>query len=268
MAAVAVVALLVLATAGSSLADGNVFFSDDESETFDLADLYDGETRTFGEGEDQITAVREGDVVRLTGLRENRVPEITCNVVTDSCKVISVNGGTETMILVNKRRSCDDGEDCETQDVHRVMIGHGAHVESLAQGQLGTWTEAVDCDGDEDCSALKLHNVFIGRVPVGEPGELTWTQRIECEGEDDCEDVRVILDGDVDLSAHGDLMRVMLHEVKATLRCPEGDTTMVLSPEDADQVYLCPKHSLPLEKVEHHSRRLKRIELKGEPQEH
>ena len=36
---------------------------------------------------------------------------------------------------------------------------------------------------------------------------------------------------------------------EVVLRCPEGDTTMRVDLDEADETYLCPKHSLPLEKL-------------------
>lgn len=34
------------------------------------------------------------------------------------------------------------------------------------------------------------------------------------------------------------------------MRCPEGDTTMMIDEAEKDEVFLCPKHNVPLEKVE------------------
>ena len=40
------------------------------------------------------------------------------------------------------------------------------------------------------------------------------------------------------------------------LSCPEGDTSMHVSKEEADDVFLCPKHSLPLEPQKRMIRRI------------
>jgi len=46
------------------------------------------------------------------------------------------------------------------------------------------------------------------------------------------------------------------------LRCPEGDTTMRVKKEEVDEVFLCPKHSLPLEKAPSKGR-VHRIKVEG-----
>ena len=48
---------------------------------------------------------------------------------------------------------------------------------------------------------------------------------------------------------HGNVMFIS-EDSKTVLRCPEGDTTMRVEKEEAEDVFLCPKHSVPLEKVE------------------
>jgi hypothetical protein len=70
--------------------------------------------------------------------------------------------------------------------------------------------------------------VEIRRVAVG--AEHAW---VSAEGED-------FAFGELHLEAeHG-----------ATVRCPEGDTTMQLRPEEDDGPYYCPKHNLELEKAD------------------
>ena len=48
--------------------------------------------------------------------------------------------------------------------------------------------------------------------------------------------------------AKGDMVFISTDD-KITLRCPEGDTTMRVEKTEAEDVFLCPKHSVPLEKV-------------------
>jgi hypothetical protein len=52
-----------------------------------------------------------------------------------------------------------------------------------------------------------------------------------------------------DHSKHGNVMFIS-EDARISLRCPEGDTTMRVEKEEAEDVFLCPKHSVPLEKVE------------------
>ena len=36
---------------------------------------------------------------------------------------------------------------------------------------------------------------------------------------------------------------------KVHLRCPEGDSTIHVDKEEAGDVFLCPKHSVPMEQI-------------------
>jgi hypothetical protein len=56
---------------------------------------------------------------------------------------------------------------------------------------------------------------------------------------------------DFDSPGHGDVM--IFHadplDGKTVLRCPEGDATVRVDEEEADDTFLCPKHSVPMEQV-------------------
>jgi len=49
---------------------------------------------------------------------------------------------------------------------------------------------------------------------------------------------------------------------QASLRCPEGDVTMVVDRDEADETYLCPKHAVPLERSGGHGAHRILIETK------
>ena len=226
------IGLGVLLVAGVALAGSDVFvskgdavfFGEGDGEVFDLSELLDGETRIFGEGEHQLTAMRTGDEISIT--RPNRDGEeikITCNADRDSCQVLTDADGDHVRMMIRKTRTCA-GTDCVHDDVDVLVSGD--HL----SGRAVFITEQVHCEG-EDCAAVEVrldeivsphgHAEVIVET-VGEGG--TWV------GAD-----RHM----VQLKSHG-----------ATLRCPEGDTTMVVATEEAGDTFLCPKHSVPLEKME------------------
>jgi hypothetical protein len=59
----------------------------------------------------------------------------------------------------------------------------------------------------------------------------------------------------------------MLHTDGATLACPEGDATIHVKKEEANDVFLCPKHSVPMEKVDYR-KMMHKFELQAAPHEH
>ena len=75
-------------------------------------------------------------------------------------------------------------------------------------------------------------------IHVGEKGEKNITIDVMKEGGEP-HVIKMIHKGDHD---HGD---------KVVLHCPEGDTTMVIDKENAEEIYLCPKHNVELEPVAH-----------------
>jgi hypothetical protein len=103
----------------------------------------------------------------------------------------------------------------------------------------------VECDDDGDCSENVIHSggghgmVRIEKLGsgVGETEVIVLGQGGNWVGDD----------------IGGNLMFISSDD-KVALRCPEGDTTMRVDRKEVDAVYLCPKHSQPLEKVErtHH----------------
>jgi hypothetical protein len=201
-----------------------LFFGEGDGEVFDLAELLDGETRIFGEGEHQISATRAGDEITITRPnRDGKEIKITCNVEQDSCQVLTNTDGDHVGMMIRKTGTCA-GSGCRHEDVDVVVSGEHA------RGHAFFVTEHADCEG-EDCATVEVrvdeivsphgHAEVIVET-VGEGG--TW---VGSEGHT------------VQLKSHG-----------ATLRCPEGDTTMIVDAEEVDDTFLCPKHSVPLEKME------------------
>ncbi len=185
-------------------AGAHMLVIDDEGgERFDLADLADGETRVFGEGEKQLTARRSGDEVVLSRPASGgeSAMRITCRLSTDACSVVTIDGETpKTMVIVEKSREC-----------------HG---------------DDADCEVDAD---------VIGSLPHGAK---VIVRRVECDGED-CQDV----DETLEATAGAAVVHVETAGGRTVLRCPKGDTTMRVESDEASKTWLCPKHSLPLEKV-------------------
>lgn len=193
-----------------------VFLGDEGGERFDLADLRDGETRLFGEGDKQLTARRSGDEVVLSRPPRGDESElrIVCRLSSDRCSVVTFDDAPEKVLLiVEKTREC---------------VGDAA--ECTAAGE-------IDVD------------VLSG---IGEPGAHVFLHKVECTG-DDCaesEDVRAIA------GIGGPHTIKILRSGgpdEVSLRCPEGDTTMRVERSEAEKTYLCPKHSLPLKKARIHA---------------
>lgn len=219
----------------------NAFFHEGATE-LDLADLADGETRVIGVGPKQVTVSRSGDEATVTrpANADDAELSITCRLSTDSCSVLTFDDDPEkVMIVIKKTRECEHGVgDCEMDVVAMDELGEGMNRIVV--------TKTVECDEDGDCTeAADVTELLHGghgmfHVKTAGPGS---------------EDVVVI-------GEHGGGHPVMILEEsgKTTLRCPEGDTKMHVDPEEADDVFLCPKHSVPLEKQKSHP--IHRIEIK------
>jgi hypothetical protein len=175
---------------------------------FDLADLRDGETRTFGAGDAQLTAERDGDVVtvRREARGEHGPLSLRCRLSTDGCSVVTFEGDDRVALQVEKRRECVNGVgDCEADEEEIVLGAHDGTHEVIVERCEGAACSERVWIGAADAGA----NVFV----LSEPG------------------------GGFHF-AGGD---------RSVLRCPEGDTTMVVERAEADGTFLCPKHSTRLE---------------------
>ena len=68
----------------------------------DLSELYDGETRIFGYGERQVTAVREGDKVTISRPQSDADDDVlvTCKIDRDSCHVLTYDDDPEKVAVM------------------------------------------------------------------------------------------------------------------------------------------------------------------------
>jgi len=214
-------------------AGGHSLFIGDDAEVFNLADLADGETRMFGEGERQVTVTRSGDVATISrpATGDDSKLDIECRLDTDVCQVTTFDDDSRrVMIMVEKTRECVDGEgDCDG-GISAFASGE-AHVEMLMH-------QAVICGDDEEECATTIKHLELG------DGTGQATIIIERSGGEDTalEDVFV-------MSESGAGAVFVMKDDKVTLRCPEGDATLRVEPEEKQDVFLCPKHSVPLEAV-------------------
>jgi len=240
----ALVAVTLLFAGVASAGDGGVWVSadgdrheihgdhavllHDGDDLFDVSELEDGESRSFGPIDKQTTATRSGDIVTIssdaTGDRE--AITVDCQLGNDTCKIgVSDAQSDQVVLMIQKSRTCVNGAgDCAMIVRHDQLSG-GANqiiVERI-----------VECDEDGNCTQDDIgdasHNVLIETIT-------------SASGDGNV----FVVDGGAPEGLH------MLLELsdKTTLRCPEGDTTMHVDNEEADDVFLCPQHSQPLEKQE------------------
>jgi len=195
-------------------------------ETFDLSDLRDGETREFGQGDKQITVTREGDdvlIVREQAGDESAL-ELKCHVADDTCQVVTFEDDPEkVMIVVAKTRTC------------------------------------VTEDGDGECEAnIDVMLSDIGAMGAG--GHHAIVRKIKCDDDGDCEEFEDIIKGEMSVTAdfatgHAGNIMVLAGpphmDGKVMLACPEGDSTVHVDKEEAEDTFLCPKHNVPMELSEH-----------------
>jgi len=268
--AIALTAVLLMTVGVASAADGEwisdegklhklsgnaMFISADggDADRFDLSEMRDGETRTFGVGARAVTVSRRGDVAtisRSASGKEVSTIDIACDLDEDTCTVLTFADDPEkVMVAIEKERVCVNGEgDC---DAHTGEWVHddGAHV-----------IVEIDCDGDEcdELQHLQLEEIHegMGSFIVKSDGAEGTLNRVMikrmAEGGEDGHNVFVQRVGGESAAAQRQLHRV--HMNSTMLRCPEGDATLSVTKEEAEETFLCPKHSTPLEKVEHSQR--------------
>jgi hypothetical protein len=218
-----------------------VFVSDDGAEKFNLSDLRDGESRTFGTGDKAVTVSRRGDeatISRASSGDDVSAIDVLCRLDEDNCTVLTfANDADKVMVAIEKERTCVNGEgDCD----FALGQAHG----------MGHVVVDIDCDGD-DCE--DLHTMQLS--------ELSNTFTVETAG-DGSESSRIVIRrvGDAAAKAENVFVTKMgasgmgeLHEFRALhgdsvmLTCSEGDATIMVKKEEKDDTFLCPKHSTPME---------------------
>ncbi len=203
-------------------AHADAMFFGENGESFDLAELVDGENRTFGEGPKQITVTRVGDVVTIVRDESdaNAKLEILCDTGRDTCKVITFDDDPEkVMIMVKKTRECVNGiGDCGDIDIAIDHIGEGGHavIRTVKCGDAGDCRHFEKVVGGSELMAITDFE--------GEPHRKM-------------------------MIIHSDEM----HSDSVLLRCPEGDSKIHVDKEEAEDTFLCPKHSVAMVKQDGNS---------------
>jgi hypothetical protein len=198
-----------------------------DGETINLADLADGETRTFGDGEHQIVATRYGDEVTIEIGDTEVVKTLTCSP-DDECVIILSDEGEAMKLMVKTIDGDADGHHL-AKEVMVMALGDAEGHEEMnifvtADGE-GEWISKGDGEA----------NVFIATAGDGHH----WISK---DGEH-----------------HG---MVRIHSDGVVLRCPEGDTTMHLKKGEEDEgPYYCPRHDVELKKVERKNVTIKELKL-------
>lgn len=206
----------------------------DEGEGFNVADLADGETRVFGETDRQVTVTRNGDEVTISypAGQEGSPVSVVCDLDRDDCRIVTFEEGpARTAIVIRKSTDCDDAAgDCARVLLTELSIGDEPTRMLIRK--------KIDCAGD-DCVEAE-ETVQIGGKQSFATVQVM-TDGLTVAGS---EDVMLLGQGE---GAYGFV--VLGDGDGVVLRCPEGDTTMRVDREEADRTYLCPMHSLPLEKA-------------------
>lgn len=104
----------------------------DGATQYDLSELYDGETRIFGYGERQVSAMRDGDKVSITRPQSEEDDDslMTCTIGRDSCHVLTYEDDPEKVaVMIAKSAGCGADEDCS--DLLRL------HMIDVHEGDLG-----------------------------------------------------------------------------------------------------------------------------------
>jgi hypothetical protein len=149
----AVVAALAFGGVAQAGQAPTVVFVHGEGAVTDLAELADGESKVFGRGEHGLTAVREGDVVRLTRTAGGAAQPLAarCHLDTDRCEVIAREDGESIAVKIERRIECGEG-------AAPCALG-GAPGEAHR-----VWVEKiVDCDGEACPESIEV-------LASGEPG--------------------------------------------------------------------------------------------------
>jgi hypothetical protein len=161
LGALLLLALPLAVTAGHD----NHFVStgDADLEKFDLSELADGETRIFGEGEDRVTATRNGDRITLElPERDGDKPRmIDCTVGKGSCYVMTMGEGKgQVLFLGDAAHVGHAGSFSWSGDVHgvhedgkvvvvRSLSADGAGLSKIVELSAGSDVSIYECpEGD------------------------------------------------------------------------------------------------------------------------
>ncbi len=229
-----------------------VFVSDEDAVRFDLNDLRDGETRTFGTGARAVTVRRSGNEATISrsgsgsGVDDVSAIDITCRLDEHTCTVLTFPDEPEkVMVAIEKERTCINGVgDCD------IAFGEG-HGE-------GHVIVDIECEGD-DCADLHTlhldalaeldHSIEVESIGEGDEAAKIVIRRVGGEGVGG-DNVFVTKNGTMSIGGLQELRA--LHGDRVMLRCTEDDATIMVKKEEKDDTFLCPKHSTPMEPVKGH----------------
>lgn len=185
----------------------------------DLSDMKDGETRTFGEGKAQVTAIRKGDDIEISFPGEDGARSLHCKAGSGSCFVTTHGDGEHGAIIVKH------GTTDLAQESAFVWTSEGGDGKSMAfHPEDGEREIQVIAEVDDEGGEPK-----VTVISPGDAGAVWDVQESGAAGDGTVKIIRVEIKGSV-------------------LRCPEGDTTMRVEEGDT-ATYLCPKHNVALEKA-------------------
>jgi hypothetical protein len=220
---------------------------------FNLADLANGESRTFGEGDHAMTATRRGDDIEIAYRTDDggkaKKQTIHCTIGKDSCYAYTIDSdGKSQVVVLDKSGSGKDGDSKELTKV--VLAADGADRKDIM---------VLADEGDDDAhfvmstsdSGITWVTADGTEAKAGAPGATaTATTVVTSDSKTGGSGVHVIKLGDDD---------------QTLLRCPEGDATLTLKKgEENSGPYFCPKHNLKMEAVKGHVF-LKKIEVTDKP---
>ena len=136
------------------------------------------------------------------------------------------------MIMISKTRKCVNGEgDCAEAEVNVDHIGHGAHAV----------VRQVKCDGDGNCEHF-----------VNSHGTADVIAIQDFVGGSDSGNNVIIRSG-------------MIDSDQVRLACPEGDSSIQVDLDEADDTFLCPKHSVAMEKQQAGNVFIRKIHIDEQP---
>ncbi len=185
----------------------------EELHSLKLEDLADGETRTFGEGDHKVTVTRNGD-------------QLSVNI--DGMEGLH---GKQVMLA-----TAGHDIDCKTDDGDcNLWVSEDGNVIKLGAGGIGGNAMFFSDEGDAHGGIEKEVHI----IRIGEGGENSFT--VDVDGEEGGPHIVKMIGG---MGHHG-----LGHGDKTVLRCTEGDTTMVLDTDEAEEVFFCPKHKTELKPV-------------------
>jgi len=211
----------------------------------DLAQMKDGETRTFGEGKAQVTATRRGDDIEITlpGDDGKKTRTLTCKAGDQHCFVMAHDDLGHGTVMVMRTA----GEGAEGSEAFSWTSAGGEGKTMVFHPEGGEQEIQIIAEADGEPGEVKV--ITVNGVD-GEPGEM----KVITMDAADAEGFKMLHE-----SAGGP--HVIRIEVKGSmLRCPEGDATMHV--DDGDEaVYLCPKHNVALEKSDATKMFERRIEV-------